>query len=376
MLNMISRPWHQWRQSGCHIARCVLSVAALGCLVASPAVAREPWYPIQVEVWDPPFNPERQRVEKEYVPLDRAARPWRICLLIPHLKDAYWLAVNFAMVDEARRLGVAVAVFSAGGYGHLDRQRQQMDECLSENPDGILLSAVSSDGLNDLVETTVGLGIPVIDLINGVSSPLISARVGADFWDMGHAAGDYLNQLQTQRGAPVRIAWFPGPAGAGWVEASDSGLREAINGHAVTVVTSLNGDTGRSAQRVLVEAVLDRPETQIDFIVGTAVTAEAGVTLIRNRGLKNSIGVLADYYSPAVHRSIRRGEIIAAPSDLPALQTRIALDVMVRILENRDYFQHVGAKVMMIDREKLATWDASSSLPPRGFRPVFNVDWQ
>jgi protein TorT len=376
MLNMISRSRHRLRRSGSHIAGCVLSAAALICLVISPAGAREPWYPVQVEVWDPPFNLERQRADREYVPLDRAAQPWRICLLIPHLKDAYWLAVNFAIVDEARRLGVAVAVFSAGGYDRLDRQRQQMDECLAQNPDGILLSAVSSDGLNDLIEDTVEHGIPVIDLINGVSSPQISARVGADFWDMGHAVGDYLNQLQAQRGTPVRIAWFPGPAGAGWVEASDSGLRDAIDGHAVQVVTSLNGDTGRSAQRALVEAVLNQAETQVDFIVGTAVTAEASVTLIRARGLKNSMGVLADYYSPAVHRAIRRGEIIAAPSDLPALQTRIALDVMVRILENREYFQHVGASVQMIDREKLATWDASSSLPPRGFRPVFNVAWQ
>ena len=153
----------------------------LALILSIPAEAREPWYPVEVNVWDPPFNSERQRVDREYRPLDHAAEPWRICMLIPHLKDAYWLTVNFALVDEARRLGVAVAVFAAGGYEHLDRQREQIDECLAQNPDGILLGAVSLDGLNDLIETVVDRGIPVIDLINGVSSPRISARVGVDF---------------------------------------------------------------------------------------------------------------------------------------------------------------------------------------------------
>ncbi|MGB5209222.1 MAG: TMAO reductase system periplasmic protein TorT [Gammaproteobacteria bacterium] len=373
MLDIICSPRRRFRSSGYRLA---LLLILLTSVVALPAEARDAWYPVQVEVWEPPFNDQRQRVEREYVPLERAAEPWRICLLIPHLKDSYWLAVNFAVVDEARRLGVSVAVFSAGGYDRLDRQRVQIDECLSQNPDGILLSAVSSDGLDLEIENAVARGVPVVDLINGISSPLIRARVGADFWDMGHATGAYLNALQSQRGTPVRIAWFPGPAGAGWVEASDAGLRDALDGQAVEVVTALNGDTGRSVQRGLVEAVLDQPQTQIDYVVGTAVTAEVGVTIIRSRGLKNQVGLLADYYSPAVHRSIRRGEIIAAPSDLPALQTRIALDVMVRILEQREFPAHVGAKVVMIDRERLATWDASSSLPPRGFRPVFNVDWQ
>ena len=98
--------------------------------------------------------------------------------------------------------------------------------------------------------------------------------------------------------------------------------------------------------------------------------------MVRKRQLKDRVGLLADYYSPGVHRAIRRGEVIAAPSDLPGLQTRIALDTMVRILEGREFSPHVAAKVVLIDREKLSTWDPSAALPPRGFRPVFNVDWQ
>lgn len=351
---------------------CVASVLAIG---SGTAEARDAWYPLPVTVWDPPFNAERARRAEEYRPLEGASEPWRICVLIPHLKDAYWLAVNYAVLDEARRMGVSFAIYSAGGYEHLDRQRAQFEECLAASPDGILLSAVSLDGLNDLVASAADQGVPIIDLINGVSAPQISARVGVDFRDMGEAVGSYLAELPDSGKESVRVAWLPGPAGAGWVEAADAGFRQALEGHTIEIVEALNGDTGRSAQRALIDEALDRHPGAVDYLVGTAVTAEAAVSALRDRGLDGQVGALAFYYSPGVHRAIRRGQVIAAPSDLPALQTRIAIDTLVRIIQGETYFPHVAARVVMIDRERLASWDSSSSLPPRGFHPVFNLAW-
>src|SRR5258706_3964501 len=72
-----------------------------------------------VDVWEPPFNQQRQHVRKQYVPLAHASKPWQLCASIPHLKDDYWLAVNSALIQEARRLGVRLNLFEAGGYEHL-----------------------------------------------------------------------------------------------------------------------------------------------------------------------------------------------------------------------------------------------------------------
>jgi protein TorT len=75
-----------------------------------------------------------------------------------------------------------------------------------------------------------------------------------------------------------------------------------------------------------------------------------------------------------VNRSIRRGDILAAPSDMTVLQARIAIDVMVRILEKRKYFKHVAPKVTVVDRDNIKTWDSSTTLAPRGFRPIFSIN--
>ena len=44
----------------------------------------------------------------------------------------------------------------------------------------------------------------------------ITARVAADFYDMGLAAGKYLVTLQPDTSKAAKVAWFPGPAGAAW----------------------------------------------------------------------------------------------------------------------------------------------------------------
>ena len=75
-----------------------------------------------------------------------------------------------------------------------------------------------------------------------------------------------------------------------------------------------------------------------------------------------------------MHRGIRRGVITAAPSDLTVLQARIALDVMVRIIEKRTYFKHVAPKVTVVDRNNVRIWDSSTTLAPQGFRPIFSIN--
>jgi protein TorT len=343
-------------------------------MAPSMVLAEKALYPLEVDVWNPPFNEERQREQKVYTPLDRAQKKWRIRVFIPHLKDAYWLGVNYGLIDEARRLGIRLAIYEAGGYDQLAVQRRQIEDSLKEKPDGLIIGAITLDGLNEIVKKASDMGIPVLDLINGLESPDIAARAAVSFWDMGHQAGTYLRRLQKNMGKPVKVAWFPGPKGAGWVAAGDAGFRKAIANGAIDIVASQYGDTGSAVQTKLIEAVLDRHAADLDYIVGTAVSAEVAVKILRQRRLADRIKILSYYYSPGVDRGIRRGGIIAAPSDLTVLQARIAVDVMVRILERKAYHKHVAPKVTVVDRNNIRTWDSSTTLAPRGFRPIFSIN--
>ncbi len=328
---------------------------------------------MQVDVWDPPFNSERRRRTETYVALDKAEKSWRICVSIPHLKDAYWTSVNFALIDEARRLGVAMHLYEAGGYGNLQIQRQQIVECMDSGADGLIVSAISSDGVNDLVARYGDHGKPVVDLINGLSSPRITARAAADFWDMGNRTADYLRALHSKSDGPVRVAWFPGPRGAAWVAAGDAGFREGIKDSPVRIVATAKGDTGRATQGKLIRDALEA-HPELDYIAGTAVTAEAAVPILRKHGLTKRVGILGYYYGPGVHRGIGRARILAAPTDRQAILARIAVDQTVRALEGKAFPKHVAPKIIVIDRTTIRSFDTSSTLPPRGFRPIFSIN--
>jgi periplasmic protein TorT len=355
-------------------SHCVLLSTAAACifLAATAAIAANDTTPFPVDVWEPPFNPDRQHVRRDYLPLAHASKRWQICASIPHVKDDYWLAVNFALIQEARRLGVRLDVFDAGGYEYLQTQRQQIADCVSAGANGVILGAISADGLNDLIAALSGRSIPVVDLINGVSSRAVAGRVGADFYDMGLAAGEYLKKSTSPNGKPVRVAWFPGPKGAGWVSSGDQGFRNAVEGTNITIVETRFGDTGIDQQARLIDVTLDQHK-DIDYIVGTAVTAQAAVQVLRERKLSERIKVIAYYFSPGVHRGILRHTIVAAPTDQPALQTRLAVDLVVRILEKSDYSKHLSAPVLLVDGNSVTRFDVDSSLAPPGFRRIFST---
>jgi protein TorT len=343
-------------------------------LLALPtAMAEDAWYPAQIDVWLPPLNTEHQHELQQYIPPGQASRPWRICASIPHLKDDYWLAVNFGLVNEEKRLGVALNLYEAGGYENLATQQSQIAECVTQNKaDALIIGAISAEGLNSVIADYSAKGMPVIDLINGINSDKITARVAADFYDMGLAAGKYLTVLQSDTHKAANVAWFPGPAGAAWVAAGDKGFRAALNGSSLSVIDGGFGDTGIAAQTRLIEAVLDS-HPDIDFIAGTAVSAEAAVQVLQKRKLEQRIKVIAYYFGPGVYRGIKRGAILAAPSDSQAVLARISIDQVVRALEKQKMIRHLGVAIKMIDLKSLSEFDLNSSIAPAGFRPIFSV---
>ena len=344
----------------------------LASLAASTASA-EDWYPFSVEVWNPPFDMESPRTTVDYAPLEKAEKKWDICVSFPHMKDAYWTAVNYGAVDESKRLGVKMQLVEAGGYTNLNKQISQIEDCVAGGAQAVVIGAISFDGLNNVVKEIRGKGIPVIDVINGMSSPELSAKSLVSFGEMGFKAGEYIAKKHPAGGDKVKVAWFPGPPGAGWVEAGNAGFQKAVAGSGIEVVETKYGDTGKETQLKLVEDTLEA-HPDIQYVVGTAVTAEAAIGLLRARDLLGKIKIMSYYFTPGVYQGIQRGQILAAPTDSTVIQGRIAIDQAVRILEGKDYVKHVGPKLYVIDSDNVATFDRDSSLAPDSFKPTFTVD--
>lgn len=345
----------------------VVPIALLSLLwagVSTPdAGAGADWFPYPVE------RPGPAAIAKafDYQPLAAAQQTWRLCAALPHRKDDYWRAVEWGLQQEAARQRVVVDILYAGGYDQLPQQVRQLTErCRDGGYDAVIVAALHEHKLDEALAGFARDGRPVIDLINGVSSRHVTARAQVSFHAMGAAAATYINARCARERKRYRIGWFPGPEGAAWVRQGDEGFRQTLRRDCGEIVHVAFGDTGLRIQAELVQQALQqRPD--LDLIVGTAVTAEAASQWLRGR--RHAIGVVAYYLNASVFRGLRAGRILAAPTDSPVIQARIAVDLAVRALEKRRHESTVGPRVILLDQHNVYNFQPDFALAPADLPP-------
>ncbi len=324
-----------------------------------------------IRVWHPPFNSESPNIGIKYRPLTKATSAWKICVSFPHMQDAYWVSVNYGIVEEARRLGVKINLVEAGGYGNLPVQIQQIKDC-SKNAAAVIVGAISYDGLNGLVGQLRSSGIVVVDMINGMSTRQMSAKSLVSFVDMGRSVGDYLVLRHPKGFNNVNIAWFPGPKGAGFVSAAHKGFTASTSKGAVSITSVNYGGLSNQEQLDLLKDVLKKTP-DVDYIVGSAVTAEVAVKYLQEVNRSENIKVLSYYLTPFVYDAISQGSVVASPTDSTVIQGKIAIDQAVRVLEGKPVLRHVGPEIYVINADTLGLFPRENFLAPKYFKPVFQV---
>src|SRR5579884_1077500 len=144
--------------------------------VASSAYAADQWWPVKVYDMD-----SGKAVKTDYTPLPKASKPWNICVLFPHMKDTFWVAVDYGIVEEAKREGVNMTLYEAGGYENLPKQLAQFDDCMAGNFDAIVVGPISEAGLDKKFAEGVKAGKVIISTVNPVSKSTVTSKMTVDF---------------------------------------------------------------------------------------------------------------------------------------------------------------------------------------------------
>lgn len=344
-----------------------LLAVSVGLLAGAGAYAAD-WWPAQINTVDA----DGAKKPITYAAIDKADKPWKICASYPHVKDSFYLAANYGMVEEAKRLKVQLQVMDAGGFPNLNNQISQIENCVAGGAQAVIISAVSFDGLSNLLAELKKKNVPVIDLYNGMSSADVSARVLAPPFDAGQSTGKYLTAKHPAGSPPVKVAWLPGPAGAGFVELFNQGFKDGVKGSSVEIVTTKYGDIGKEVQARLVEDVL-QTFPDLDYIVGTAVTAEAAVPILRARERASRVKVISLYITPGVYRGIVAKSIQASVVQPNVTTARISIDQAVRLLEKREVQGHLSELAGFYDQANIQSMNVGASFAPDAFKPVFRV---
>ncbi|AQA06351.1 hypothetical protein BVC93_12795 [Mycobacterium sp. MS1601] len=303
-------------------------------------------------------------------------QPWQICVTVPHLKDPIWVATNYGMTAESRRLGLEMRFSDAGGYTGTTEQVKQIEDCTAQGADAIIVGAVSQDALNPVIQQAIDAGVVVVDYGNGVTADVPGHAI-VDYYNMGHAIGEQLVALNKAK----RVVLLPGPAGAGWSERSVLGFKDALAGSDVELLDVKYGETAREVQLALVEdSVSAYPD--LDAIVGTATTVDVAHGVLAERGLAEKISLWATYLVPTTMELLETGRVVCAPTEQPVRTSRMAVDLAVRLLEGKpqkEGFERMGPLPLTVcgpaagEADNLADFDTTTSFAPDGWSPVSNV---
>ncbi|MBT1443458.1 TMAO reductase system periplasmic protein TorT [Shewanella sp. JM162201] len=330
----------------------------------------------QAETWQleqrSPFNALVQEVEPlSLTPLSKTEQAWKLCVLVPHLKDAYWIGINYGLSVQAKALGVSFDMFEAGGYDHKARQLAQLGECLKEDYDAVLLGAVSPDLLQSLPHD---FSKPVLALVNKLDDPRVTTHIGVNWFEMGSRIAGAIKARFGSNGAnagpSATVALLAGPESAGGTELVEQGIKESLQGSKLSIGAIRHADNNRHLQREQLLQVLE--SAMPDAIIGSAVAIEVAVNQFGQTPPSKPVVLGSSYFSPAIARALQRGKIAAASDDKVVLQGRLAVDLAVRTLQGDKDFGDIGPAIVIRTANNSAASQLNESLPPAEFYPVYS----
>ena len=124
--------------------------------------------------------------------------------------------------------------------GNSQKQIEQVKKLLNANIDLLIISPNEAQPLTSVVEYAYHKGIPVIVVDRKISTPLYSAYVGGNNYEIGKIAGDYAAHLLGGKGEIIEITGLPKSSPA--IE-RQRGFHDALKNHpALTIIQQVNGE--------------------------------------------------------------------------------------------------------------------------------------
>lgn len=148
--------------------------------------------------------------------------------------------------------------------GNSQKQVRQVEELLKENIDLLIISPNEAAPLTPVVEKTYNKGIPVIVVDRKISTPLYSAYVGGDNYEVGKMAGQYAASLLNGKGKIIEITGLPKSSPA--IE-RHKGFADALKAYpSLQIAQQVNGEwLKEKAEERLAAAVAQTPDAALVF---------------------------------------------------------------------------------------------------------------
>ncbi|MFQ3265033.1 MAG: protein TorT [Colwellia sp.] len=291
----------------------------------------------------------------------KAIKEWKLCALLPNGRDPYWWGVSQALKMKAEQLGVNLAIYDAGSYHNLAKQKQQLTECRTKGADGYIIASISDTGLNHEISELLQDKKVVIDLINGIKHNKITSHSKVSFEGMSSLALSYI--LSTDNSQRISVGFLPGPKSSEWVVDAVNGLIKLAKQHPrIKLINMGYGATQSNIQAGLIRQFFDLQT--VDYVISNAVGAKILTSLVELRGYDTKI--LAYYSNVDTLRLLKNRALEASVSDFPLLQAELAIDISVKVLEGKKYPSTISPEIKLLTYKNITKSDVKYTIGIEG----------
>lgn len=302
------------------------------------------------------FNPDNEagkeigEVRKELGPIKKPEGELVLGAVAKSFENEYWRTLKQGYEEfqkKAQEAGINVTVDVRSAQGENDEQGQLsiVSDMINKKVSGLLLSPISDGNLVPGVDDAKKVGIPVINVNDGLISNAPSF-VGPKANQNGELAAEWIANKLDKKGEVAIVIGMPKAFAA---RQRTSGFEDWIakNTPEMKVVAKQNADWDRAKAKDLAETWIKQyPDLKAIFCNND--TMALGVQEAVNKSGKDILVVGVDGTGEA-YESIRKGEMDATVDSFPLYKSQIASEMMLRAINGQSVPRVVWTPQAIID---------------------------
>ncbi len=288
----------------------------------------------------------------------KASKKYHLGMVVPHVRDAYWVAVAYGAAEAAKDLGVKLDLRPAGGYMNLGVMMADIEDFIARGVDGLIVAAVDYSAVAVPVKKAWDAGIPTTSALIPTSYNEAPGVTIADY-----QTGIIQAQLAAERmPADTKILMLNGPPGVEWSKQRALGFSETIAKIApgMTILGERYHEMDRSiAQKLTEDALATWPDLKLIFCTAD-FQCKGAIAALRAAGKKPG-----DVFVTGVHMDeesiefLKEGWFAWGLSEGAALEGKYAVHMLVNILEGNPVPRRILVPIRAYTKENIAQYEGS-----------------
>jgi len=294
-----------------------------------------PGWALAGESYDGRFDPDNEpssmtydELVKEFGPVARPKRKWKIGAVLKFLGNSYWQAVAEGMEMKAREFGLMIDV--SAGSAELDEAGQlaTMEAMVARNYDAILISPQKDNSLAPAIERARQRGIFLVTVADAVPNET-HCYVGPNHYEAGARAARYFMERVPQGG---KVALIKGPQGVYSVRKSTEGFIETLPGNLFEVAAQVQCDWDLQTALQSAASILTVHPDLKGFYCNSDIMALGVAQAVKTAEKTGEVLVIGTDGIDMVYNAIYGGSIAGTVHSFPYETGRAAVEIALRIL--------------------------------------------